>query len=87
MIKRTFLVGSIVVLSVIVFWLFTKYSIKTSKTLVSPETEQAVNEQTPQPSTFSYNPPKEVKYDSSTNLKQVLETVNPQVLDSDFANL
>lgn len=47
--------------------------------LVSP-----VNRPTPQPSSSSYNPPKEIKYDSSTDLKQELESVNPQVNDSDF---
>lgn len=34
----------------------------------------------PSPSIF----PKEIKYDNSTDLKKELETVNPQVLDSDF---
>lgn len=34
----------------------------------------------PSPSIF----PKEIKYDSSTDLKKELDTVNPQVLDSDF---
>lgn len=34
----------------------------------------------PSPSIF----PKEITYDSSTDLKKELDTVNPQVLDSDF---
>lgn len=34
----------------------------------------------PSPSIF----PKEIKYDSSTDLKKELDTVNPQVLDRDF---
>lgn len=34
----------------------------------------------PSPSIF----PKEIKYDSSTDLKKELESINPQVLDSDF---
>ncbi len=38
---------------------------------------------TPLPSS-EINQPKEIKYDSSTDLKQELETINPQVLDSDF---
>lgn len=32
----------------------------------------------------SPNTPKVIKYDSTTNLEQELETVNPQVGDSDF---
>ncbi len=47
-------------------------------------------QQTPSPSPVyepaqpAYNPPKDFKFDSSTDLKQELEKVNPQVLDSDF---
>lgn len=36
------------------------------------------------PAPSSYNPPKEIKYDSSTDLKKELDIVNPQVLESDF---
>jgi len=38
----------------------------------------------PAAQTPSYNPPKEVRYGSSTDLKQELDSINPQVLDSDF---
>lgn len=31
-----------------------------------------------------YNPPEEVSYDSSTDLKKELEGINPEVLDEDF---
>lgn len=36
------------------------------------------------PQVSNYNPPKEVKYDSSTDLKAELDNVNPKVLNSDF---
>lgn len=36
------------------------------------------------PSTPSYNPPKVIKYDSSTDLKQELDSIDPKVLDEDF---
>lgn len=39
------------------------------------------------PSTPSYNPPEELHYGSATDLKQELDTINPQVLDSDFQGL
>ena len=35
----------------------------------------------------TYNPPKEFKYDTSTDLGAELESVNPQVLDNDFDDL
>ena len=44
--------------------------------LVNPQTATS----TPAPS----QAPKTLKYDSSTDLKAELETINPQVLDSDF---
>lgn len=41
--------------------------------------------QTVQPTTSSYNPPKEIKFDSSTDLKEELEKINPEVVEEDFA--
>lgn len=38
----------------------------------------------PVPEVNNYNPPVEVKYDKNTDLKKELESINPQVLDSDF---
>lgn len=42
------------------------------------------SQSTPLPSASSYNPPKEIKYDSSTDLKKELDSINPKVLDEDF---
>lgn len=47
--------------------------------LVSPNLIAA-----PSPNISPSPSPKTFKFDSSTNLKQELETINPQVLDSDF---
>lgn len=35
----------------------------------------------------TYNPPKEFKFDSSTDLETELDSVNPQVFDGDFDDL
>ncbi len=35
----------------------------------------------------AYDPPKEIKYDSSTDLQAELESITPQILDSDFTQL
>lgn len=40
---------------------------------------------TPEPS--FYNPPKAIEYNSSTNLKEVLDSIDPKVLESDFKDL
>ncbi len=45
--------------------------------MVSPGAKQTVNEQIP----------KEIKYDSSTDLKKELDSVDPKVLDEDFQEL
>lgn len=50
--------------------------------LVSPEVSKAAAVPAAQPSL--YNPPEEVSYDSSTDLKKELEGINPAVLDEDF---
>jgi hypothetical protein len=52
--------------------------------LVSPFLGKAASKTVLPSQTPSYNPPKEIKYDSSTDLKKELESVNPQVLDEDF---
>ncbi|MBI2338033.1 hypothetical protein HYU95_02515 [Candidatus Daviesbacteria bacterium] len=58
--------------------------------LVSPGVGKIVGQPTalptsmPVPQTPSFNPPKEIQYSSGTDLRQELESINPQVLDSDF---
>lgn len=38
----------------------------------------------PTPEVSNYNPPKEVKYDSNTDLEKELDKIDPKVLNSDF---
>lgn len=45
------------------------------------------NKPLPGPEVSNYDPPKEIKYDSSTDLEEELDSVNPKVLDSDFDSL
>lgn len=66
-----------VILVILFFVLFLRNK---TEPMVNPLIKQAV---TPLPSA-TINQPKEVKYDSSTDLKKELESVDPQVLDSDF---
>lgn len=54
-----------------------------STSLISPAVKQGVN-QLPKQQETTFNPPKEVKYDSATNLKDELNSINPEVLDEDF---
>lgn len=41
----------------------------------------------PTPTATPYNPPKEIKYSQSTDLQKELDSVNPEVLNSDFDSL
>lgn len=56
-----------------------------TKKLTSPESlNKVISTPTPDP---SVNVPKTYKFDKSTNLKEELSNVNPQILDSDFEGL
>lgn len=83
--KITFILA---VITIIVLFLIVKFVILGEKTLVNPITKEAtgLQENTPssEPQTSAYNPPKEIKYDESTDLRKELESINPQVLDSDL---
>lgn len=52
--------------------------------LVSSKKAPVSKSPLPLPSASTYNPPKQIQYDSSTDLKKELDSVNPQVLDIDF---
>lgn len=71
MIKKIVLVGVILIILFSIFLFRNK-----KEPMVSPAVA-------PLPSA-EINQPKEIKYDGSTDLKKELESVNPQVLDSDF---
>lgn len=51
--------------------------------LISLGKRQVSSHATPLPNS-AYNPPKEIRYDTATDLKKELDTINPEVLDNDF---
>lgn len=80
--KYLFSLIIIIIITVIVFILIL---LRGEDKLADPGVSQeSTPVASPSPETPSYNPPPEVKFDSSTDLKAELEKVNPQVLDSDF---
>ena len=73
----------IIVLLLTVLLLIVKYAINTNNLLVSPK-GQIIDQQSVVLTPASPNSPKEIRYDGATDLKQELDSVDPQVLDSDF---
>ncbi len=71
-------------LAVVALFTIVKYTVNGNRVMVSPGAKQAVDEQTSRPSAPLFNPPQEIKYDSSTDLKKELDAVDPKVLDEDF---
>ncbi|MDD5416159.1 MAG: hypothetical protein PHE48_04110 [Candidatus Daviesbacteria bacterium] len=82
--KSKIVTAVLILLLVGVLFLFIKYMGKGDRLLVNPGVEKAASQSTFPPSTSSYNPPQEIKYDSSTDLKKELDSIDPQVLESDF---
>lgn len=77
----------LILLLLVAIWLVASLTIGKNKGLANPLLGKPAS-QTIQPSaTPAYNPPKEMKYDSNSNLKEELEAINPQVLDEDFTGL
>lgn len=74
-----------VLLLVIIILTIVKNLNNGDRSLISPAFWQKTDQSaaTPNP-TPSYNPPQEIKYDSSTDLRRELDSVNPEVLDNDF---
>lgn len=66
---------------------------KSDGKLISPQKfSDMVSEAAPAPTPSlpdvpAYNPPPEIKYDSTTNLQSELESINPQILDNDFTDI
>lgn len=79
----------LVVASVVVFNMLAQRT--GNKPIISANVGQILNQPSPSPEDVTpfntYNPPKEVKYDSGTNLKKELESINPQIFDKDFEEL
>ncbi len=90
--NKTLMIILILFLAVIAFFAISKYAAGGKGLLVTPglrsEAGKAAGQSAvtpaPTPQTPSYNPPQEIKYDSATDLKKELESINPQVQDSDF---
>lgn len=76
---------AIALLLIIILLMFVKNLHSGDKALTSPTFWQKTGQSVATPdSTSSYNPPKEIKYDSSTDLKKELDSIDPKILDSDF---
>lgn len=69
----------ILLLAVIALWMIANYAVTGKSTKKMDKSDQAP--------VSSYNLPKEIKYDSSTDLKKELDSINPEVIDSDFSTL
>jgi len=86
--KNRILTAVIVLFLVAIVWIIMQATGSKSVSLVSPGIGKGVgsveSQSTPQPTVSSFNAPKEIKYDSSTDLQKELDSINPQVLDSDF---
>ncbi len=90
--KKLVVIIVIVLLVTSVLFMITRSAGDGKEALISPVVRkvfrQPVPALTPAPmpvsQTPSYNPPKEIHYNGSTDLKQELESVNPEVLESDF---
>lgn len=79
--KKTIMIVVLVILAVAVLFFINN---KNGGKLVSPVSLQAVKSSpTPMP-LATPNAPKTFQFDASTDLKQELQKINPQVLDSDF---
>ena len=75
--KKTLQTVIVILLLVVALFTIVKYTVNRNRTMVSPGAKQTVNEQIP----------KEIKYDSSTDLKKELDSVDPLVSESDFKDL
>lgn len=80
------LVTIILILLLVFVVLVVKNLMGKKDSLVSPFLGKEINNTVPSSTPF-YNPPKEIKYDSSTDLKQELESVNPEISEDDFKEL
>lgn len=83
----------IVIILVAVFFLVTNNGGKAKVTnLVKSNFQQIVKQKpipTPSsiPQTVSNNPPKSMQFDQGTDLQKELDSINPEVLNSDFQGL
>jgi len=84
--KKT-IVYAIIVLFIIIILIIVKNINKTNGELTNPGLVTTTGQDTAPTTAPAYNPPKEIKYNESTDLKKELESINPEVLDSDFEGI
>lgn len=80
--SRKILIAVSIVIIIVGIWGFRLN--RTQNDLAGPLSDNPTPPPSESPSPSPLQAPKTFKFDSSTDLKQELEKVNPQVLDSDF---
>ncbi len=85
--KNTIITAGLILLLVVVSLMIFKFAAKKNPSLADPRAKNIADQSTAQLSTPPYNPPKEIEYDSSTDLKKELDSVDPAVSESDFKDL
>ena len=78
--KKLLLIFIIIIVGI--FWLWPRS--KQDNSLAIPQVFQSTTQPTPAPTPDPINAPKTFKFDKSTDLKKELDSINPEVLDSDF---
>lgn len=71
-----------IIIMVALVWFWPKNTQVTD--LVTPNVLSTRAKPTPEPTSVPINAPKTFKFDRTTDLKMELDSINPQVLDSDF---
>lgn len=79
--KKLILIFIIIIAIAVAFYWWPKQNLPAD--LAAPQVLPATSEQNPQPAP-AINAPKTFKFDSATDLKKELDSINPQILDSDF---
>ncbi|MBI4038885.1 hypothetical protein HY384_02910 [Candidatus Daviesbacteria bacterium] len=85
--KKIVLLTAVISISLIVLTIFLMIPLEWKANLISPMSQKTSQKtgvdiiSTPAPTS---NTAQTIKFDKSTNLKEELEKINPQVLDSDF---
>lgn len=88
--KRIILVVATVILFVVAYLIIAKKVPSRNSALTNPGVMKVFRQSavtvtpTPVPAVIN-KPPEEIHYGSSTDLKEVLNSINPQVLESDFS--
>ncbi len=87
-VKNIFITLALIIFLIITSLLVIRFIFPSSATtLISPIISKSANTvATPMP-TPAFNPPTVIKYDSSTDLKKELDSIDPETNNSDFKDL